>query len=81
MKCFEKGDKVIISNTASIKHGMIGYVIRVSSDDKEVTIESSNVPRWGARGARRFTTYAEWVDFYIEEDDEEIVANDISLIL
>lgn len=78
MKCFEKGDKVIISNTASIKHGMIGYVIRVSYDGKEVTIESSDVPRWGAR---RFTTYAEWVDFYIEEDDEEIVANDISLIL
>lgn len=78
MKCFEKGDKVIISNTASIKHGMIGYVIRVSSDGKEVTIESSNVPRWGAR---RFITYAEWVDFYIEEDEEEIVVNDMSLIL
>lgn len=78
MKCFEKGDKVIISNTASIKHGMIGYVIRVSSDGKEVTIESSNVPRWEAR---RFTTYAEWVDFYIEEDEEEIVVNDMSLIL
>lgn len=80
MKCeFRKGDKVIISNTTSIKRGMIGYVIRVSSDGKEVTIESSDTNRWG--GAERFTTYAEWVDFYIEEDEEEIVVNDMSLIL
>ena len=76
MKCkFHIGDIVVVVNKTSYRTGFVGYITEMG--DGDVTIEAIDKGRWPTD---TFKTYLEWIDFYNDENEEEISIQDLSTL-
>lgn len=76
MKCkFNIGDVVVVVNKTSYRPGFVGYITEINGN--EVTLEAKDRGSWASD---RFKTYLEWVDFYNDENEEEISIQDLSIL-
>lgn len=76
MKCkFHIGDIVVVVNKTSYRTGFIGYITEINGN--KVDLEAKDRGKWPSE---TFRTYLEWIDFYNDENEEEINVQDLSIL-
>lgn len=76
MKCkFHVGDVVVVVNKTSYRTGFIGYITEINGN--KVDLEAKDRGKWSSE---TFRTYLEWIDFYNDENEEEINVQDLSIL-